>query len=34
MIQACCDCLSACMKAGCMCCVAFNQMPVCCGCCC
>jgi hypothetical protein len=31
MIQACCDCMSTCMKAGCMGWVAFNMMPVCCG---
>jgi hypothetical protein len=32
MIQACCDCMSAMMKAGCTCCVMMNNMPVCCGC--
>jgi hypothetical protein len=32
MCQACCDCVSACMKAGCMCCVCFGGMPVCCCC--
>jgi len=31
MIQACCDCMSAMMAAGCMCCVMMNNMPVCCG---
>ena len=30
MIQACCDCMSACMKAGCTCCVMMNGTPVCC----
>jgi hypothetical protein len=33
MIQACCDCLSSMLKAGCTCCVMFNNTPVCCGCC-
>jgi hypothetical protein len=32
MIAACCDCMSAMMKAGCTCCVMMNGMPVCCGC--
>ena len=32
MIQACCECMSAMMKAGCTCCVKMNNMPVCCGC--
>ena len=32
MIQACCDCMSTMMKAGCMCCVMLNNMPDCCGC--
>jgi hypothetical protein len=31
MIQACCDCLSTCMDAGCTCCVCLNSTPVCCG---
>ena len=30
MIQACCDCMSGMMKAGCQCCVMMNNMPVCC----
>jgi len=33
MIQACCDCISTCLKAGCTCCVMMNNMPICCGCC-
>jgi hypothetical protein len=33
MIEACCDCMCACMNAGCTCCVCFNNMPLCCGCC-
>ena len=33
MIQACCECLSSCLKAGCTCCYLMNNMPVCCGCC-
>jgi hypothetical protein len=33
MIQACCDCLSTMLKAGCTCCVMMNNTPVCCGCC-
>jgi hypothetical protein len=32
MIQACCDCCMAMMKAGCTCCMMMNGMPVCCGC--
>ena len=31
MIQACCDCLSKLMEAGCTCCWMMNQTPVCCG---
>jgi hypothetical protein len=31
MIQACCDCMSAMMEAGCTCCVMLNNTPVCCG---
>ncbi len=31
MIQACCDCLSCMMEAGCTCCVMMNNTPVCCG---
>ena len=30
-IQACCDSMNAMMKAGCMCCIMLNGMPVCCG---
>jgi hypothetical protein len=30
MCQACCECMTACMKAGCMCCVGFGGTPVCC----
>ena len=33
MIQACCDCMSTMMKAGCTCCLMMNGTPVCCGCC-
>jgi hypothetical protein len=33
MIQACCDCLSCMMDAGCTCCFLVNNTPVCCGCC-
>ena len=33
MIQACCDCLTTMLKAGCTCCVMMNNTPVCCGCC-
>ena len=33
MIQACCDCLSCMMNAGCTCCVMMNSTPVACGCC-
>ena len=32
MLQGCCDCLMACMKAGCTCCVLMGGTPVCCGC--
>lgn len=32
MCQACCDCMTACMKAGCMCCVCLGGTPVCCCC--
>jgi hypothetical protein len=32
MIQSCCDCMSAMMKAGCTCCVMMNNTPVCCSC--
>ena len=31
MTQACCDCLSAMLKAGCCCCLLLNNNPVCCG---
>jgi hypothetical protein len=31
MIQACCDCLTSMMNAGCTCCVLMNNTPVCCG---
>src|SRR5947209_7804239 len=31
MIQACCDCMAAMMKAGCTCCLMMNGTPVCCG---
>jgi hypothetical protein len=30
MIQSCCDCMSAMMKAGCTCCMMMNGTPVCC----
>ena len=30
MIQACCDCMTGMMKAGCSCCLMMNNMPVCC----
>ena len=33
MIQACCDCVSTMLKAGCTCCLMMNNTPVCCGCC-
>jgi hypothetical protein len=33
MIQACCDCLSSMLNAGCTCCFLMNSTPVCCGCC-
>jgi hypothetical protein len=32
MIQACCDCMTVMSKAGCVCCVCMNGMPVCCSC--
>ena len=32
MIQGCCDCLMACMKAGCTCCLSMGGTPVCCCC--
>jgi hypothetical protein len=32
MIQACCECANAMTKAGCVCCVCMNNMPVCCSC--
>ncbi len=32
MIQACCDCLSGMVNAGCTCCVMMNHTPVACGC--
>jgi len=31
MIQACCDCMSTMLNAGCTCCVLMNNTPVCCG---
>jgi hypothetical protein len=31
MIQACCDCLTGMLKAGCTCCLMMNNTPVCCG---
>jgi hypothetical protein len=31
MIQACCNCLAALLKAGCTCCLMMNNTPVCCG---
>jgi hypothetical protein len=31
MIQGCCDCMSACLKAGCTCCLMMGNTPVCCG---
>lgn len=33
MIQACCDCLSCLLEAGCCCTLCCNSTPVCCGCC-
>ena len=33
MIQACCDCMTTMLKAGCTCCMCLNGNPVCCGCC-
>jgi len=33
MIQACCDCLSCMMNAGCTCCLMLNNTPIACGCC-
>ena len=32
MIQACCDCMTAMLNAGCMCCVTMNNTPIACGC--
>jgi hypothetical protein len=32
MIQGCCDCMAACIKAGCTCCLMMGGAPVCCGC--
>jgi hypothetical protein len=32
MIQACCDCMNAMMKAGCNCCMMMGGTPVCCCC--
>jgi hypothetical protein len=32
MIQACCDCLSCLLNAGCNCCVTLNNTPIACGC--
>ena len=31
MIQACCDCMTSMMEAGCSCCMMMNNMPICCG---
>ena len=31
MLQACCDCVSCCVQAGCTCCVMLNNTPLCCG---
>ena len=31
MIQACCDCMTTMLKAGCTCCMLMNNTPVCCG---
>jgi hypothetical protein len=31
MIQGCCDCMTACLKAGCTCCLMMGGTPVCCG---
>jgi hypothetical protein len=33
MIQSCCDCMATMLKAGCVCCMMLNNMPICCGCC-
>lgn len=33
MIQACCECISGMLKAGCSCCVMMSNTPICCGCC-
>jgi len=33
MIQACCDCMTCLMNAGCNCCVMLNNTPIACGCC-
>jgi hypothetical protein len=30
MIQACCDCVMGCMKAGCSCCLMMGGTPICC----
>src|SRR5437763_505774 len=32
MIQSCCDCMAAMLKAGCTCCLMMNNTPICCGC--
>ena len=32
MIQACCDCMSSMLKAGCTCCLLMGNTPLCCGC--
>ena len=32
MIQGCCECTAACLKAGCTCCVMMGGTPICCGC--
>lgn len=31
MIQGCCECMAACLKAGCTCCMMMGNVPVCCG---
>jgi hypothetical protein len=31
MLQGCCDCMTACMKAGCTCCMTMGGTPICCG---
>jgi hypothetical protein len=33
MLQACCECMTTMLKAGCCCCMCVNGNPVCCGCC-